>query len=90
MLEKAVEIDETLIGGSNPNRHKDKKIPHCQGRSAADKTLVFGAIQRGGYLIAQVVPDVKMKTLVPIIRANVKKGSKLYSDELYVYGGLGK
>jgi len=71
--------------------HKDKKIPRCQGRSAVDKTLlVFGMIQKNGYLIAQEVPNAKMKTLVPIIRENVKKGSKLYSDELYVYSGLDK
>jgi len=89
-LEKEVQIDETLIGGSNLNRHKDKKIPGCQGRSAIDKTSVFGALQSNGYLIAQTVPNVKMKTLVPIIRANVKTGSKLYSDELYSYSSLGK
>jgi transposase-like protein len=89
-LEKEVQIDETLIGGSNPNRHKDKKVPRCQGRSAVDKTLVFGMIQKSGYLIAQEVPNAKMKTLVPIIRDNVKRGSKIYSDELYIYSGLGK
>jgi len=33
MLENSVEIDETFIGGKNGNRHKDKKVPQCQGRS---------------------------------------------------------
>ena len=89
-LKKEVQIDETLIGGSNSNRHKDKKVPHCQGRSAVDKTLVFGAMEQNGYLIAQKVPDAKMKTLVPIIRTNVKSGSKVYSDEWYIYSGLDK
>ena len=89
-LEGVVEIDETLVGGSNPNRHWDKKVPNCQGRSAVDKTNIFGALQRNGYLIAQEVSNVKMKTLVPIIRENVKRGSKIYSDELYIYSGLGK
>jgi len=28
-----VEIDETYVGGSNTNRHWDKKVPHSQGRS---------------------------------------------------------
>jgi hypothetical protein len=33
MLKNVVEIDETYVGGSNKNRHKDKKVPHSQGRS---------------------------------------------------------
>jgi hypothetical protein len=33
MLENSVEIDEAFIGGKNKNRHKDKKVPHSQGRS---------------------------------------------------------
>jgi len=32
-LNGVVEIDETYIGGENGNRHKDKKVPHCQGRN---------------------------------------------------------
>ena len=89
-LEKEVQIDETLIGGANGNRHKDKKVPRCQGRSAVDKNLVFGALQSDGYLITQVTSDGKMKTLVPIILKHVKKGSKIYSDEWYFYSGLNK
>ncbi|CAG8637275.1 2420_t:CDS:2 [Scutellospora calospora] len=72
-LGNEVQIDETLIGGSNSNRHKNKKIPHCQGRSAVDKTLVFGMVEQNSYLITQKVPDAKMKTLVPIIRDNVER-----------------
>jgi ISXO2-like transposase domain len=33
MLKGSVEIDETYVGGSNSNRHKDKKVPNSQGRS---------------------------------------------------------
>ena len=36
-LEETVEIDETLVGGRNGNRHWDKKVPHSQGRSHKDK-----------------------------------------------------
>jgi len=89
-LENKVAIDETLIGGKNKNRHLDKKIPHSQGRSAADKTPVLGILEKKGYLITWVVPDVKMGTLVPIIKKHVKEGSDLYSDEWYANSGLGK
>jgi len=36
---------------------------------------------RGGNAIAEVVPDVKQKTLEPIIRKYVKEGSNVYTDE---------
>ena len=47
-LSGEVEIDETFIGGKNKNRHKDKKVEKCQGRSYKDKVPVFGMLERGG------------------------------------------
>jgi len=90
MLKNEVAIDETLIGGKNKNRHKNKKVPHSQGRSWKDKVPVLGILEKGGNLITQVVPNVQMRTLVPIIKANVKEGSILNTDEWYVNSGLGK
>lgn len=37
ILKGTVEMDETLVGGKNYNRHKNKKIPHSQGRSCKGK-----------------------------------------------------
>jgi hypothetical protein len=42
---------------------------------------VLGIIERGGNLICQVVSNTKWETVNPIIRANVKKGSNVYTDE---------
>lgn len=81
MLEGIIEIDETFIGGKNKNRHKDKKVPHCQGRNWKDKIPVLGILERGGNLITRVVPNTQQKTLEPIIRASVKEGSTIYSDD---------
>jgi transposase-like protein len=36
-------------------------------------------IEQGGKIIVQVVPNVEQKTLEPIIRANVKEGSNVYT-----------
>jgi transposase-like protein len=90
MLENSVEIDETFIGGKNRNRHWNKKAPKCQGRNWKDKIPVLGMIERGGNLIAQVVPNTKWETVNPIIRANVKEGSNVYTDEWYRHGDLYK
>ncbi len=47
-LENEVEADETFVGGKNKNRHKDKKVKKCQGRSFKDKTPVLGMVERKG------------------------------------------
>jgi transposase-like protein len=81
MLGNSVEADETYLGGSNSNRHKNKKVPNSQGRSWKDKVPVLVIIERGGNVIAQVVPNVRQDTLEPIIRTNVKERSNVYTDE---------
>lgn len=86
-LSDEVEIDEAFVGGKNKNRHKDKKVEKCQGRSYKDKVPVFGILERGGKLIAKVVPNTQAKTLVPIIKQFVKKESVVYTDG-WEYGEL--
>jgi transposase-like protein len=85
-----VEIDETFIGGKNKNRHKDKKVPHSQGRSWKDKVPVLGILQRDGNLITQVIPNTRQNIIEPIIRNNVKQNSNVYTDEWFAYQDLGK
>ena len=90
LLENIVEIDETFIGGKNKNRHWNKKVPHSQGRSWADKTPVLGLLERNGTLITQVVSNTRQNTLEPIIENHVKNGSSVYTDEWFAYQDLGK
>ena len=76
-----VEADETYVGG----RAKGK------GRGyRANKTVVFGMIERGGDLMAKVVPNVRRRTLEPIIHANVKRESTVHTDELRSYLSLSR
>ena len=86
-LSDEVEIDEAFVGGKNINRHKDKKVEKCQGRSYKDKVPVFGILERGGKLIAKVVPNTQARTLVPIVKKNVEVGSTVYTDG-WSYKGL--
>ncbi len=80
-LSGTVEADETFIGGSDTNRHANKKNP----RSA---TLVLGMIERGGRPVAKVVDSRKARDLKPAIRENVEQGSILFTDELKSYNNL--
>jgi hypothetical protein len=38
-------------------------------------------IQKGGNVIVEKVPNVERKTLEPIIKKYVEKGSNVYTDE---------
>lgn len=75
-----IEIDETLVGGiaRGPMKHKGR-------RGKANKTIVMGIVERGGPLRAAPIPDVKRKTLEPLITSNVLPGSTISTDELHSY-----
>ena len=81
-LDGDVETDETYIGG--------KRSGGKRGRGAPGKAIIFGMLKRGGDVMTKVVPDVKKRTLQPIIKANVKAGSTVHSDELGSYKGLAR
>ena len=74
-----VEADETYVGGHRPGK---------RGRGAAGKTVVFGMLERGGDVMAKVVPNVRKRTLQPIIAENVATGSTVHTDELASYKGI--
>ena len=81
-LSGKVEVDETYVGG----RKKGGK----SGFGAREhKTVVAGAVERKGSVVATVVPDVKMRTLVPFVKNVVTRESALYTDELLAYQYLG-
>ena len=58
-LDGDVEADETYIGGRTTGGKR--------GRGAPNKTVVFGMLERDGDVMAKVVPNVRKKTLQPII-----------------------
>lgn len=77
----SVEVDETYIGGYRPGK---------RGRGAEGKTIVIGAVKRGGPITVKVIPDVKASTLVPFVREKVMPKSIIYTDELPSYNHLKK
>ena len=58
--------------------------------ASPNKTVVFGMLERGGDVMANVVPNVRKKTLQPIIEENVVAGTTVHTDELKSYSGLTK
>jgi transposase-like protein len=51
---------------------------------------VLGILERNGNLIAQVVQNTRQKTIEPIIKANIRQGSNVYTDEWHAYKDLSK
>lgn len=88
LLNGVVELDETFVGGKNINRHYDKKIQGCQGRSHKDKTPVFGMLERGGKVVAKVVKDTKIHSIIPIAKSRIEEGSIVCTDEYSAYDNL--
>ncbi len=74
-----VEVDETYkVGQGRPDPRRRKR----------DKTIVIGAKERGGPVRTQVIPNVKRKTLEPYVKATVKPGSIVHTDENMAYWRL--
>jgi len=81
-----VEVDETFVGGKDVNRHWDKKT-HVRGGS--DKTVVIGAVQRKGNVVARVIDRVTRANAEQFVREMVSnKVSLLATDENAVYDNL--
>lgn len=78
-FEGEVEADESYFGG----KRKGKR-----GRGAAGKVPVFGLLKRGGKVFAEIIPDAKSKTLIPIIKEKVVPDSIVYTDALPSYNAL--
>ncbi len=80
-LSGTVEVDETYVGGKVKGKGRGYR---------GNKAVVFGMMERGGDVMTKVVPNVRKKTLQPIIKANVEEGSTVHTDELKSYNGLEK
>jgi transposase-like protein len=85
-----VEADETFIGGRARFMHKNKKAK-ITGTGGAGKELVMGLLDRGtGKVRVKHIGNRKRRTLHDEVRANVKTGAELFTDELASYTGLDK
>lgn len=74
-----IEVDESYFGGARKGK---------RGRGAAGKVPVFGLLKRNGKVYAEVIPNTKAETLMPIIRDKIRPDSIIYSDTYRSYNAL--
>jgi transposase-like protein len=76
-----IEVDETYMGGKRAGK---------RGRGASGKSVVLGIVERNGKAIARVVPNVKARTLLPMIAENIVRENKtvVFTDELPSYNQI--
>ena len=61
-----------------------KREHRITGTGGKDKTIVFGALERGGKVRATVIDNRKKKGIHGEVKAHVEAGSALYSDALEI------
>ncbi|MFC1942045.1 IS1595 family transposase [Chloroflexota bacterium] len=86
-LKGEVELDETYMGGKAINMHASKRAK-LSGRGTADKTPVFGAVERKGAVKAMVVPNTNQAILIPQVKKTVEPNTTIYTDEMSAYNPL--
>jgi transposase-like protein len=79
-----VEVDETIMGGHDRNKHAHLRRYMGRG-SLPGKVAVMGLLERGGDVRAKVVPTRTAPVLQAEIRANVAPGTILYTDAFASY-----
>jgi transposase-like protein len=86
-LSGTVEADETLIGGKPRDRAQTKK--EAALRRMDNKTVVLGAIERGGKLRVRVAADTGQKTIHGFLRDHVDGDAEaIYTDSYRSYRGI--
>jgi transposase-like protein len=89
---KFVEVDETFIGtveGEGGKKAHRSRIRRRQG-GAAHKNVVLTLVERGGSARSFHIGSTSIGQIVPLVRANVAKESRLMSDEAHVYEAVGR
>ena len=72
-----IEVDETTVGGKTKGKRRG---------NGGNKTSVAGAIQRGGGIRLEAIPDTRQGTLHDFVR---RTANAIYTDDWPAYRGIG-
>ncbi len=86
-LTDTVEVDESYLGGKPANMHAKKREALLK-KGANSKIAVVGAIQRNGEVRAKHIEKTSYDNIVPFLIKNIHQGSKLMTDEHFVYANM--
>jgi transposase len=89
----SVEADETFVGGKPRESYRREVARRGWNMQTAywdRKAIVFGAVERGGKLRAEVIPDSRARTLDVKVREFIVPESILYTDDFQAYRQIGR
>jgi hypothetical protein len=90
-----VEVDETYVGGKTRNRSRAERLAmRAAGHKRMpkqdnDKLPVLALVQRGGDVIASVVPTVTARNVKEMLLENIATSARLMTDENNIYKKVG-
>lgn len=85
---KAVEVDETYMGGKDKNRHANKRVGRKGGKGGKSATVAL--VERDGAVRSFHIANVTAENVRPIVLGHVRQASRLMTDESPVYDKLGR
>lgn len=85
LLSGTVEVDETYVGGRSR-----RGTPPGRPGPGSHKTAVLGAVERGGSIVARVIPDSTALTLRATIKQFVLPATMIFTDEYQPYRRITK
>jgi hypothetical protein len=87
LLHGTIEADETFMGGKPRRRiDKDGNLPPPSPRgSGTKKTKVLEAVERGRKVVARVVTELSVSTIMKFVTSFIRGGSRLVTDKYKDY-----